>query len=134
MIIDWAALRGEGGLGRSEGCLRREVVPFLDSAVRGVFATRSPKRPNALGLSTVRLLVVEGATLHIAEVDMLDGTPLLDIKPYVPQSNVREGATITLCVGAGANGWFAAPIHRVGQVRPGQRPGVEPGREDGEAP
>lgn len=98
-----------------------EVVPFLDSEVRGVFATRSPKRPNALGLSTVRLLEVEGTTLHIADVDMLDGTPLLDIKPYVPQFDVREGATI---------GWFAAQIHRVGQVRSGQRPGVEPGRED----
>lgn len=95
-----------------------EVVPFLDTERRGVFATRSPKRPNALGLSTVRLLGVEGGTLHIADVDMLDGTPLLDIKPYVPQFDVREAVTI---------GWFATQIHRVAQVRSGERPGVDPG-------
>jgi tRNA-Thr(GGU) m(6)t(6)A37 methyltransferase TsaA len=60
------------------------VRPYLDTADRGVFATRSPARPNHIGLSAVRLLGVEENRLLIADVDMLDGTPLLDIKPYVP--------------------------------------------------
>jgi len=61
------------------------VKPFLDSASHGVFATRAPKRPNPIGLSVVRLLRIEGNTLYIENVDILDGTPLLDIKPYVPE-------------------------------------------------
>jgi tRNA-Thr(GGU) m(6)t(6)A37 methyltransferase TsaA len=60
------------------------VRPYLDKVERGIFATRSPARPNHIGMSPVRLLGVEGATLLVADVDMLDGTPLLDIKPYVP--------------------------------------------------
>jgi len=61
------------------------VRPFLDTTPRGIFATRSPKRPNAIGLSIVRLVGIDGATLTIEDVDVLDGTPLLDIKPYVPE-------------------------------------------------
>jgi tRNA (adenine37-N6)-methyltransferase len=60
------------------------VTPFLDTTPRGVFATRAPRRPNAIGLSTVRLIEVKGTTLVIEDVDILDGTPLLDLKPYVP--------------------------------------------------
>ena len=60
------------------------VRPYLDPVERGIFATRSPARPNYLGMSPVRLLGVHGATLLVSDVDMLDGTPLLDIKPYVP--------------------------------------------------
>jgi tRNA (adenine37-N6)-methyltransferase len=60
------------------------VRPYLDDHDRGVFATRAPNRPNPLGLSLVRLIGREGATLTIAGVDLLDGTPLLDIKPYIP--------------------------------------------------
>lgn len=59
------------------------VRPFLQDAERGVFATRSPRRPNAIGLSLVRLLGREGSVLHIEGGDILDGTPLLDIKPYI---------------------------------------------------
>ncbi len=60
--------------------------PYLDpEKPHGIFATRAPARPNAIGLSPVRLLAVEGNTLRVAGVDMLDGTPLLDIKPYVPE-------------------------------------------------
>lgn len=70
-------------LHRSEG-YKLKVVPYLDDTERGVFATRAPRRPNAIGLSVVRLESVEGNTLHIRDVDMLDGTPVLDIKPYVP--------------------------------------------------
>ena len=61
------------------------VVPFMDSVPRGLFATRAPKRPNAIGLSVVRLDKIEGGVLHIRNVDILDGSPLLDIKPYVPE-------------------------------------------------
>ena len=60
------------------------VRPYLDSAEHGVFATRAPARPNRIGMSPVRLLGIEGNLLRIADVDILDGTPLLDIKPYVP--------------------------------------------------
>lgn len=61
------------------------VHPYLDrNSLRGVFATRAPARPNGIGMSAVRLLRVESDRLHIAELDMLDGTPLLDIKPYLP--------------------------------------------------
>ena len=60
------------------------VRPYLDPVERGIFATRSPARPNRIGMSPVRLLGVHGATLLVSDVDMLDGTPLLDIKPYVP--------------------------------------------------
>jgi tRNA-Thr(GGU) m(6)t(6)A37 methyltransferase TsaA len=72
-----------------------KVVPFLDSTLRGVFATRAPSRPNSIGLSLVKLNGIEGCTLHIENVDMVDGTPLLDIKPYVSdfdeQGDVRIG-------------------------------------------
>lgn len=71
---------------------RLEVVPFLGKEARGIFATRAPSRPNPLGLSLVHLLGREGAVLHIEDVDILDGTPLLDIKPYVGRFDSREGA------------------------------------------
>jgi tRNA (adenine37-N6)-methyltransferase len=63
---------------------RLRVVPFLDSREHGVFATRAPARPNPLGFSVVRLLSVDAGTLEIENVDILDSSPLLDIKPYVP--------------------------------------------------
>jgi tRNA-Thr(GGU) m(6)t(6)A37 methyltransferase TsaA len=64
---------------------RLTVTPFLDSYPRGVFATRAPTRPNPIGLSVVKLLGIEGNVLHVENVDIVDGTPLLDIKPYVPE-------------------------------------------------
>jgi tRNA-Thr(GGU) m(6)t(6)A37 methyltransferase TsaA len=69
-------------LHQSEG-YELEVTPFLDNQKHGVFATRAPRRPNPIGLSVVELLKIEGNVLYIRNVDMLDGTPLLDIKPYV---------------------------------------------------
>jgi tRNA-Thr(GGU) m(6)t(6)A37 methyltransferase TsaA len=71
-----------------------EVKPFLDDSLRGVFSTRAPKRPNAIGMSIVRLVRVENNTLHVEDVDILDGTPLLDIKPYVPDFDVRKTKSI----------------------------------------
>lgn len=60
------------------------VIPFLDNVPHGIFATRSPARPNRIGLSTVRLLKIEGTRIFIENVDMVDQTPLLDIKPFFP--------------------------------------------------
>jgi len=68
--------------------------PPSDNRIHGVFATRSPRRPNPIGLTVVQLLRREGALLHVRGVDMLDGTPILDIKPYlssVPQETLRRG-------------------------------------------
>ena len=71
---------------------RLTVTPFLDTVARGLFSTRAPRRPNPIGLSIVRLVRIDGLTLHIQGVDVLDGTPLLDIKPWVPAFDVRENA------------------------------------------
>jgi tRNA (adenine37-N6)-methyltransferase len=84
------------------------VVPFLDDQPHGVFATRSPKRLNPIGLSIVRLVGIHDCTLFIEDVDIVDGTPLLDIKPYVPNFDIRSDATI---------GWFAKNIDKVSAVR-----------------
>ena len=67
----------------SEG-YKLKVVPFMDTVERGLFSTRAPRRPNALGVSVVRLERIEGNEVHIRGIDMVDGTPLLDIKPCVP--------------------------------------------------
>ena len=79
---------------RSKG-FKLHVVPFMDSTPRGVFATRAPKRPNPIGLSVIKLQKIQDNILYVENVDILDGTPLLDIKPYVPefdeQTEVRAG-------------------------------------------
>ena len=79
--------------------VRLHVMPYLDDTPRGVFATRSPHRPNPIGLSLVRLLAVEGNILRLADLDVLDGTPLLDVKPYFPDFDQRAGARC---------GWYEA--------------------------
>ncbi len=68
-----------------------KVTPFLDDTPRGLFATRAPNRPNPLGLSVVRLLERRGRVLVVEDLDVLDGTPLLDIKPYIERFDVRTG-------------------------------------------
>ena len=73
---------------------RLTVTPFMDDRPRGVFATRAPSRPNPIGLSLVRLVAVRGARLEIEDVDILDGTPLLDLKPYVPAFDCAPAARI----------------------------------------
>ena len=65
--------------------------PYLEDETHGIFAIRSPHRPNHLGLSVVRLQRIEGNMIYFTEVDMLDGTPLLDIKPYVGHFDGRDG-------------------------------------------
>ncbi|HAD04089.1 MAG: tRNA (N6-threonylcarbamoyladenosine(37)-N6)-methyltransferase TrmO [Desulfuromonadales bacterium GWC2_61_20] len=76
---------------RSEGWTSR-VKPPRGGPKRGVLATRSPHRPNAIGLSAVELVKVEGRTLHLRGVDLLDGTPVLDIKPYIPYADAFPAA------------------------------------------
>ena len=73
---------------------RLKLKPFRDNKKRGVFATRSPRRPNQLGLSILKLSNRKGNILKVKGVDMLDGTPLLDIKPYIPESNLNRGVKI----------------------------------------
>ena len=96
------------------------VTPYLDTVERGVFATRSPKRPNPIGLSLVRLVSIDGALLHVEELDLLDGTPLLDIKPYVPPFDDRAGARY---------GWFEQRAQNVHSVRADAR-FAEPSEEE----
>jgi tRNA-Thr(GGU) m(6)t(6)A37 methyltransferase TsaA len=82
--------------------------PYMDSIERGVFATRSPARPNAIGISVVRLLGIERNLLYIENVDIVDGTPLLDIKPYVPEFDGVDNVRI---------GWLKDNIRKLGQTR-----------------
>jgi tRNA-Thr(GGU) m(6)t(6)A37 methyltransferase TsaA len=71
---------------------RLKVKPFLDDVERGLFATRAPARPNPIGMSLVRLMRIENATLFVQDIDIIDQTPLLDIKPFVPDFDVRKAA------------------------------------------
>ena len=66
-----------------------KVRPFMDEGTHGVFSTRAPSRPNPIGISVVRLIRIDGNILHVRDLDIVDGTPLLDIKPYVPEFDVR---------------------------------------------
>ena len=66
-----------------------KLKPYMHDSLRGLFATRSPKRPNPIGISIVRLVKIDGATIHVKDLDIMDGTPLLDIKPYVPEDSLK---------------------------------------------
>ena len=79
------------------------VKPFLDDQEHGIFATRYPCRPNPIGLSIVHLLSVEDNRLDVEGIDMLDNTPLLDIKPYMPEFDIRENVQI---------GWYGRRAHQ----------------------
>jgi tRNA (adenine37-N6)-methyltransferase len=67
-----------------------QTRPFLDNTKRGVFSTRAPRRPNSIGISVVRLLNIDKNILDIENVDMIDGTPLLDIKPYISDFDIYD--------------------------------------------
>ena len=86
------------------GKYRLRVQPFLDNHRRGLFATRAPARPNAIGLSVVHLIKIVGNVLLVDDLDILDGTPLLDIKPYVPPFDQ---------VGSYDIGWMEKHIHKL---------------------
>ena len=82
-----------------------KVKPFLDDTIHGLFSTRAPKRPNPIGVSVVRLEKIEGTTLYISNVDIVDGTPLLDIKPYVPDFDKSEEEEVLI-------GWLSKKIKK----------------------
>lgn len=84
------------------------VKPYMDEKLRGVFATRAPSRPNPIGLSIVRLVKIKGNMVYIKDVDIVDGTPLLDIKPYVPEFDLREVNKI---------GWLEKNIYKLPSSR-----------------
>lgn len=88
------------------------VIPFLDKQQRGIFATRAPVRPNPIGLSVVRLVERTGSKLKVDDLDILDGTPLLDIKPYIPEFDHRPDAAI---------GWLEGARGRATQQRSDER-------------
>jgi tRNA-Thr(GGU) m(6)t(6)A37 methyltransferase TsaA len=93
---------------------RPKVLPPRSASGRkGVFATRSPYRPNPLGLSAVRLERIEGLTLHIRDVDLVDGTPVLDLKPYVPYTDAYPDS---------ATGWLQDEAQAVQRIRAGGTP------------
>ena len=87
------------------------VRPFLDKQLHGVFSTRAPSRPNPIGVSVVRLTKVENNLLHIQDVDIIDRTPLLDIKPFVPEFDQRKAEKI---------GWMEKKVDK-----------MHPSRDDG---
>jgi tRNA-Thr(GGU) m(6)t(6)A37 methyltransferase TsaA len=91
----------------SKGCSLK-VTPYMDDKVHGVFTTRAPARPNSIGISTVRLVRVEGRKLYIRDLDIVDGTPLLDIKPYVPEFDMREIVKI---------GWLEKNVRKLQKAR-----------------
>jgi len=82
---------------QSQGWRPKVLPPRSTTGRKGVFATRSPHRPNAIGMSVVRLEGVDGLTLHIRDADMLDGTPVLDLKPYIAYTDAHSSA---------GNGWL----------------------------
>jgi tRNA-Thr(GGU) m(6)t(6)A37 methyltransferase TsaA len=83
------------------------VTPFLADEPKSLFATRAPARPNPIGLSVVKLIAVEGTTLVLEDVDMLDGTPLLDVKPYVAEFDAPD---------ADRFGWIEAAAGRAASM------------------
>jgi tRNA (adenine37-N6)-methyltransferase len=74
---------------KSKG-FKLQVIPFLDDKPHGIFATRAPRRPNSIGISVVKLISINDNIIEIENVDMLDGTPLLDIKPYISQFDIHN--------------------------------------------
>lgn len=82
--------------------------PFLDKQERGIFAIRSPNRPNPIGISVLRLDRMEDNILHVRDVDILDGTPVLDIKPYVPEFDCMEADRV---------GWLSGNLHKLAITR-----------------
>jgi tRNA-Thr(GGU) m(6)t(6)A37 methyltransferase TsaA len=84
------------------------VKPFMDKRLRGVFSTRAPSRPNPIGVSIVRLTSIDDNVLHIQDVDIIDGTPLLDIKPFVPEFDQRTAEKI---------GWLTEKVDKLHSSR-----------------
>lgn len=79
------------------------TIPFLDNTERGVFSTRAPKRPNPIGLSIFKILSIENEKIYVSGIDVLNETPLLDIKPYVSKFDVINNTK---------NGWLENVMHK----------------------
>jgi tRNA (adenine37-N6)-methyltransferase len=94
------------------GDCKLQVKPYLDEVSRGIFSTRAPVRPNPIGISIVKLIRIEGCTLHVEDVDVIDGTPLLDIKPYVPAFDVRS---------ADRTGWLSGKAEEAREKKADER-------------
>lgn len=90
-------------LDQIDGAVQLLTEPFPDDVERGLFATRTPRRPNPIGMSVVRLNNINGTTLRFSGVDMLDQTPLLDVKPFIPAIDTRNEYTI---------GWLERDVKR----------------------
>ncbi len=89
-----------------------KVKPFMDNNEHGIFATRAPSRPNPIGISIVRLNKIENNILYIKDVDIIDGTPLLDIKPYVSEFDIRKVTK---------NGWLEHNVYKLGKTKDDER-------------
>ena len=89
-----------------------KVKPFLDENLRGVFATRAPRRPNHIGISVVKLVRVEGTILHIEDIDVVDGTPFLVIQSYVPEFDITVEKKL---------GWLSKKVKKVNEVKADER-------------
>ena len=85
-----------------------EVKPFMDNDIHGVFSTRAPKRPNSIGLSIVYVLKVKDNIIYVEDLDIVDKTPVLDIKPYVPNFDLRKCDKI---------GWLEKNIHKLPKIK-----------------
>lgn len=88
------------------------VKPFLDKTKRGVFATRAPKRPNPIGMSVVKLKKIKKTELHVENIDIISGTPLLDIKPYIPRIDAQKTKEI---------GWLKGKAHKTAKIKADKR-------------
>jgi tRNA-Thr(GGU) m(6)t(6)A37 methyltransferase TsaA len=88
------------------------VIPFLDDHQRGIFATRAPVRPNPIGISVVRMTNLKGSILEVDGLDILDGTPILDIKPYIPEFDYHPEAII---------GWLEDAKGKIEEMRSDER-------------
>ncbi|MFW6041297.1 MAG: tRNA (N6-threonylcarbamoyladenosine(37)-N6)-methyltransferase TrmO [Thermoplasmatota archaeon] len=90
------------------GKVSLRAKPYMDDEEHGVFAMRGPSRPNSIGLSIIKLNKVEGNKLHIENVDIIDGTPLLDIKPYVPDFDIHDVESF---------GWLEKNVQKLNKTR-----------------
>ena len=89
-----------------------QTIPFLDDQKHGVFATRAPKRPNPIGISVVRLINIDKNIINVENVDMLDETPLLDIKPYIPDFDIHLTEK---------NGWIKNRTDKLNKIKSDKR-------------
>lgn len=89
-----------------------KTKPFLSDKIFGIFATRAPRRPNAIGISVVKILSIYKNILEIENIDVLNGTPLLDIKPYIPEFDIHKVEKI---------GWLENKISAIAQTKSDER-------------